>query len=226
MRTSVQFIALFYGAIAVAFVFEVANAGCPFKNIGRRSLLQAPTAAPAPSVVPDTYLAPPLQYGFYDQSCPGLRELVKDKIAAYTLSDAITPAPLLRLFFHDCFTQGCDGSLLLNSTVLNLAEKDQAKSLTLDRFYIIDDIKQTLESGMCNNTVSCADILALTAVTRPQVPAPVSRSTCWGRLPRHMPSRPRGCAASRWPAPPSDHFQPRYKHGTSAERRGLASRSE
>lgn len=165
MRASVHLVALLYGVIAVAFVFEVANAGCPMKNIGRRSLLQSPTAAPAPSMVPDTYLAPPLQYGFYDQTCPGLRQLVKDKIAAYTLSDAITPAPLLRLFFHDCFTTGCDGSLLLNSTVLNLAEKDQAKSSTLDRFYIIDDIKATLEAGMCNNTVSCADILALTAVT-------------------------------------------------------------
>jgi len=58
--------------------------------------------------------------------------------------------------------QGCEGSVLLNSTKGNTAEKDAKPNHTLDAFDIIDDIKAALEKE-CPGKVSCADILAIAA---------------------------------------------------------------
>ncbi|CAI5966904.1 unnamed protein product [Closterium sp. NIES-65] len=58
--------------------------------------------------------------------------------------------------------KGCDGSILINSTPENQAEKDALPSLTLHGFDIIDKIKETVEAE-CPGVVSCADILALAA---------------------------------------------------------------
>lgn len=58
--------------------------------------------------------------------------------------------------------QGCDGSVLLNSTKNNLAEKDGIPNLSLRGFQVIDAVKTAVESK-CPGVVSCADILALVA---------------------------------------------------------------
>jgi peroxidase len=58
--------------------------------------------------------------------------------------------------------QGCEGSVLLNSTKGNTAEKDAKPNLTLEAFDVIDDIKAALEKE-CPGKVSCADILAIAA---------------------------------------------------------------
>jgi peroxidase len=108
-------------------------------------------------------LGPPLKLNFYKESCPKFEKIVEDTLAYYYSQDPTTPAPLLRLFFHDCFVQGCDSSVLLNSTTNNTAEKDAPINFSIGDFYVLDDIKGQLEEE-CPETVSCADVVALTAV--------------------------------------------------------------
>ena len=63
----------------------------------------------------------------------------------------------------DCLvSQGCDASVLLDSTAKNTAEKDAVPNLSLAGFDVIDEIKNQLEKA-CPGKVSCADILALAA---------------------------------------------------------------
>ena len=56
--------------------------------------------------------------------------------------------------------QGCDASVLLESTAGNTAEKDAIPNLSLAGFDVIEDIKEALEEK-CPGIVSCADILTL-----------------------------------------------------------------
>ena len=58
--------------------------------------------------------------------------------------------------------QGCDGSILLDSTANNTAEKAAVPNLSLAGFDVIDEIKTQLENT-CPGVVSCADIVALAA---------------------------------------------------------------
>lgn len=59
--------------------------------------------------------------------------------------------------------QGCDGSLLLDSSGTIESEKRADTNIDSARGYeVMDDIKSVLEDE-CPQTVSCADILALVA---------------------------------------------------------------
>ncbi|GLJ14490.1 hypothetical protein SUGI_0234300 [Cryptomeria japonica] len=72
-------------------------------------------------------------------------------------------ASLLRLHFHDCFVNGCDGSILLDDTATFTGEKSAGPNLNSARgFDLIDRIKTRIEN-VCKNVVSCADILAIAA---------------------------------------------------------------
>lgn len=165
-KSTLQVMLAVTALIMLCFAVEQGDARCPMaefmtSSIGpRRTLKQAAAPPPASNT---QYVNPPLQFGFYDQTCPSLNQIVADKIGMYSALDTLTPAKVLRLFFHDCFAQGCDASILLNSTAANLAEKDQIKSVFLDKYGVIDDIKATAEAA-CPGIVSCADILALAAV--------------------------------------------------------------
>lgn len=61
------------------------------------------------------------------------------------------------------FMQGCDGSVLLDDTVMLKGEKTAPTNMnSLGGFRIIDRIKNKLESE-CPGAVSCADILTIAA---------------------------------------------------------------
>ncbi|KAI8548962.1 hypothetical protein RHMOL_Rhmol07G0314300 [Rhododendron molle] len=103
-----------------------------------------------------------LSPNYYDESCPGAESRITGVVKKAMMNDRTVPAALLRMHFHDCFIRGCDGSVLLNSTSKNQAEKDGPPNISLHAFYVIDVAKKEVEA-MCPGVVSCADILALAA---------------------------------------------------------------
>jgi peroxidase len=105
-----------------------------------------------------------LSSAFYDASCPGAYDVVRRVIRDARASDPRIPASLIRLHFHDCFVNGCDGSLLLDEDLPAIqTEKDVPANINSARgFEVVDDIKSALEEA-CPGIVSCADILALAA---------------------------------------------------------------
>uniref|UniRef100_A0A8I6Z4K9 peroxidase n=1 Tax=Hordeum vulgare subsp. vulgare TaxID=112509 RepID=A0A8I6Z4K9_HORVV len=96
---------------------------------------------------------------FYSRSCPSLESTVWAVMKQAVVNDRRMGASLLRLFFHDCFVQGCDGSVLLDAG----GEKAAGPNAnSLRGFEVIDAIKARVEAA-CPGVVSCADILALAA---------------------------------------------------------------
>jgi peroxidase len=70
-------------------------------------------------------------------------------------------ASVMRLQFHDCFVNGCDGSLLMDDTPNMLGEKLSLSNIDSLRSYeVIDEIKAAIED-VCPGIVSCADIIIM-----------------------------------------------------------------
>ncbi|KAM6572685.1 hypothetical protein CsatA_016765 [Cannabis sativa] len=103
-----------------------------------------------------------LKIGFYQHTCPTAENVIKKTTSKYISRFPTLAAALLRMHFHDCFVRGCDGSVLLNSTSNNQAEKAAIPNLSLTGFNIIDFAKSEVEK-ICPGVVSCADILTLVA---------------------------------------------------------------
>ncbi|CAI0385242.1 unnamed protein product [Linum tenue] len=100
---------------------------------------------------------------FYSTSCPNLLTIVRNAMTQAVNNEARMAASILRLFFHDCFVNGCDASILLDDTATFTGEKNAGPNRNSARGYeVIDAIKTRVEAA-CNATVSCADILALAA---------------------------------------------------------------
>ncbi|KAH6806629.1 peroxidase superfamily protein [Perilla frutescens var. frutescens] len=100
-----------------------------------------------------------LKTGFYSSSCPKAEAIVRSTVENYFNKDPTLAAALLRLHFHDCFVQGCDGSVLIDTPS---SERKALPNLGLRGFQVINDAKTQLEAS-CPALVSCADILALAA---------------------------------------------------------------
>ncbi|KAG6508464.1 peroxidase P7-like [Zingiber officinale] len=104
-----------------------------------------------------------LSPSFYSRTCPSLQFIVSSVMTTAVQRDPRMGASILRLFFHDCFVNGCDGSVLLDDTPWLIGEKNAGGNRnSLRGFEVIDAIKASVEAA-CNATVSCADILALAA---------------------------------------------------------------
>lgn len=63
-------------------------------------------------------------------------------------------------FFPSFSFQGCDASILIDSTTRKPSEKSAGPNLSVRGFDIIDEAKKSLEAA-CPSTVSCADIVTL-----------------------------------------------------------------
>ncbi|VVA16442.1 PREDICTED: peroxidase [Prunus dulcis] len=101
---------------------------------------------------------------FYQQSCPQALQIIRSVVNEAINRERRMGASLLRLHFHDCFVNGCDGSILLDDTDNFTGEKTANANLNSVRgFDVIDEIKATLNTYCNGNVVSCADILAVAA---------------------------------------------------------------
>ncbi|KAF8722260.1 hypothetical protein HU200_022570 [Digitaria exilis] len=146
----------------------------------------------SPSTVPSPVPTQQLQLGFYARSCPRAESIVRRVVRRRAAKDRSVLPALIRLHFHDCFVrvrthaaarrrpsnilppltpsvcytihgQGCDGSVLIDSTPGHpAAEKEAPPNLTLRMLDVVDDAKVAVEAA-CPGVVSCADIVALAA---------------------------------------------------------------
>lgn len=101
-----------------------------------------------------------LSTDFYDETCPDALDIIESAVRDAVSKESRMGASLLRLHFHDCFVNGCDGSILLDGDdgeKFALPNKNSVRG-----FEVIDAIKEDLEN-ICPEVVSCADIVALAA---------------------------------------------------------------
>ncbi|CAE6114801.1 unnamed protein product [Arabidopsis arenosa] len=98
-----------------------------------------------------------LRVGFYSTKCPNVENIVSKVVGEAFIKDSSIAPAMIRLYFHDCFSNGCDASLLLDGVN---SEKKASPNLSVRGYEVIDDIKSAVEKE-CDRVVSCADIIAL-----------------------------------------------------------------
>ncbi|KAL9346573.1 hypothetical protein Peur_061426 [Populus x canadensis] len=107
-----------------------------------------------------------LSVDYYAKTCPQLEQLVGSVTSQQFKEAPVSGPATIRLFFHDCFVQGCDASILISTTPGSkvLAEKDAEdnQDLRVEGFQTISKAKALVESK-CPGVVSSADILAIAA---------------------------------------------------------------
>ncbi|CAI9116486.1 OLC1v1017647C1 [Oldenlandia corymbosa var. corymbosa] len=109
-------------------------------------------------------IAAGLSWSFYARSCPNVESIIRNRLERVFRDDVGQAAGILRLHFHDCFVQGCDGSVLLDGSSSGPSEKSAVPNLTLraQAFTIINDLRRRVHRE-CGQVVSCSDIVALAA---------------------------------------------------------------
>ncbi|KAK7276100.1 hypothetical protein RIF29_17233 [Crotalaria pallida] len=101
---------------------------------------------------------------FYDKICPQALPAIKSTLLQAIKKEQRIGASLLRLHFHDCFVNGCDGSVLLDDTSSFTGEKTAFPNINSIRgFSVVDEIKAAVDKACKRPVVSCADILAVAA---------------------------------------------------------------
>ncbi|XP_078176327.1 peroxidase 45-like [Carex rostrata] len=102
---------------------------------------------------------------YYASICPNLESLVQGAVRGMMSTTNIAAAATLRLFFHDCFVQGCDASILIqNANGDDELHNFDNQFLRADGYRTIMAAKAAVDADpQCTNKVSCADIIALAA---------------------------------------------------------------
>ncbi|KAJ4811255.1 Peroxidase [Rhynchospora pubera] len=102
-----------------------------------------------------------LELGYYSDTCPDAESIVREVMRRAMVREPRSVASVMRLQFHDCFVNGCDGSVLMDETETMLGEKEALSNInSLRSFEVIDEIKEALEEN-CPGVVSCADIIIM-----------------------------------------------------------------
>ncbi|CAL4940690.1 unnamed protein product [Urochloa decumbens] len=97
-----------------------------------------------------------LQFGFYKGKCNAsdVEAVVQGLVKARFARENPIVAYLLRLQFHECAVNGCDGGLLIDGPG---TEKTAGPNLSVKGYDLIAAIKAELEKR-CPGVVSCSDI--------------------------------------------------------------------
>jgi len=103
-----------------------------------------------------------IQLNYYSESCPNAEEIVKQQVIKLYNEHGNTAVSWIRTLFHDCMVKSCDASILLESINGIQSEKISTRNMGMRNFKYINTIKDALEDA-CPMTVSCADIVALSA---------------------------------------------------------------
>ncbi|CAJ1953179.1 unnamed protein product [Sphenostylis stenocarpa] len=108
-------------------------------------------------------LVPGLSWNYYFIECLNLEGIVKGHLEKAFKTDKGLAPGILRLFFHDCFSNGCDASILLNADD-GQDEKSHPANIGIrpEALQVIEDIRSRIYL-QCLPVVSCADILVLAA---------------------------------------------------------------
>ncbi|PHT64337.1 Peroxidase 21 [Capsicum annuum] len=108
------------------------------------------------------YVRSDLKLYYYSESCPRAEEIIKEQVTMLYHKHGNTAVSWIRNLFHDCMVKSCDASILLDTTKEQKSEKTSQRNFGMRNFKYIETIKQALENE-CPNTVSCADIVVLSA---------------------------------------------------------------
>ncbi|KAH1039500.1 hypothetical protein J1N35_041243 [Gossypium stocksii] len=103
-----------------------------------------------------------LQLNYYAESCPSAEEIIKQQVIKLYNKHGNTAVSWVRNLFHDCMVKSCDASLLLRRVKGMESEQESDRSFGMRNFKYINTIKEAVEKE-CPMTVSCADIVALSA---------------------------------------------------------------
>ncbi|KAL1332038.1 peroxidase 21 [Arachis duranensis] len=103
-----------------------------------------------------------LEVNYYSSRCPRAEDIIKEQVTELYKKHGNTAVSWLRNLFHDCMVKSCDASLLLETVEEVVSEQASSRSFGMRNFKYVKSIKDAVEKE-CPMTVSCADIIALSA---------------------------------------------------------------